>query len=428
MTAPAWDETAEQIVAVAATMGTAVAELASIVDPLDFYKPTYGNVFGAAFDRYERGDKIDPLLIARDIDDRAVIEKLLAADLPVGAAGEHALRVARLATARRVQGLAVETLNAIAADEPVDEVLDKLTAGAGDIRLPLDGRVIDGLYTADAMLAAEFPQPPVLIPGLFRRMDRLMVVGIEGSGKSLLGKQIAAAASSALHPFYGVDTELEGPLSVLILDCENPEYAVREQLEMMRPYTPGAPLHILCRPGGLDIRTRRDRDLVHRVCEKVKPDIVIAGPLYKMARQDRQESDEQYAVAVQNVLDDLRVRWGFALFLEHHAPKGGAGGRDMVPFGSSAWMRWPEFGWKLIPWDPVKEKDAAEGLSLRIAGFRRDRVRINRPIRLDRGTISWPWIAVMPSRSDPGPSVPPPTHGARIEPPEGADWDPDEPF
>ena len=30
--------------------------------------------------------------------------------------------------------------------------------------------------------------------------------------------------------------------------------------------------------------------------------------------------------------------------LEHHAPKGDGGSREMSPFGSQRWLAWPEIG------------------------------------------------------------------------------------
>lgn len=150
-------------------------------------------------------------------------------------------------------------------------------------------------------------------------------------------------------------------------------------------------LSILARPGGIDIRKRQDRTLLHRVCEQVQPDLICIGPLYKIHRPDQREDDESAAVRCQQILDDLRVRFDCALILEHHAPKGNANSRQLVPFGSSAWLRWPEFGWKLIPHNVQHGKDHPEGKSLRLGTFRGDRVPIDKPTRFDRGGPGHPW-------------------------------------
>ena len=47
------------------------------------------------------------------------------------------------------------------------------------------------------------------------------------------------------------------------------------------------------------------------------------------------------------MLDDLRTRFGFALVLEHHAPKPRGGRRDLLPFGSQRWLARPELGIRL---------------------------------------------------------------------------------
>jgi replicative DNA helicase len=82
-------------------------------------------------------------------------------------------------------------------------------------------------------------------------------------------------------------------------------------------------------------------------------------------------------------LDDLRGRYGFALILEHHAPHGPAKDRQMRPFGSSLWLRWPEFGIAL-------RRDPNDKTALNVGRWRGDRVKASWPDRLVRGK-TWPW-------------------------------------
>lgn len=414
-TEPIYDPIAERAVVAAAISNVdTVAELARLVSPLDFYEPLHQAAFEAAIARLDRGLPVDPMVIARDVDNVGGVTRLLDARVSPGAVGELAVRVAELAAARRVQALAVDGLADLASGASVADVRDRLIVGLDEVEMPFDPRPVEGLYSADEMLRADFPTPPPLIPGFLREQDRLLLVGVEGSGKSYLLRQLAAAAASGLDPFRSSNVAIPRQVPTLIVDAENPEYVIREGLEALRPYRPGSPLSILSRPGGLDVRSRRDRDLLQRVLEDVRPDFVVAGPLYKLYRTDPGESDEQAAMGCQNVFDDLRSRFGFALALEHHAPKGSAGAkRDLVPFGSSAWMRWPEFGWKLIPHDAAEDRDKVDGLSLRLAGFRGDRVKIDRPLRFDRSPIGWPWAAIGPDGfhrdvNDPGPRDPGP--------------------
>lgn len=92
------------------------------------------------------------------------------------------------------------------------------------------------------------------------------------------------------------------------------------------------------------------------------------------------------------MLDDLRTTFGCSLILETHAPKGSSIGRELVPFGSSAWLRWPELGWKLVPCDGRGEPDV-DGRNVKIGRFRGDRVQVEIPRLFERGR-DWPWSAV----------------------------------
>jgi AAA domain len=75
---------------------------------------------------------------------------------------------------------------------------------------------------------------------------------------------------------------------------------------------------------------------------RATPDLLILGPLYKLAGDD--PISEEVARKVASVLDDLRVRYGFALLIEAHVPHGQGGNRPERPYGASMWLRWPEFG------------------------------------------------------------------------------------
>jgi hypothetical protein len=82
---------------------------------------------------------------------------------------------------------------------------------------------------------------------------------------------------------------------------------------------------------------------------------------------------------MQEILDDLRTRYGFALVIEHHAPKAQGGARDLAPFGSSLWLRWGEIRMSLTPPDksfPVR--------SLKLLPFSGSRVEHGWPDRIDR--------------------------------------------
>lgn len=71
------------------------------------------------------------------------------------------------------------------------------------------------------------------------------------------------------------------------------------------------------------------------------------------------------------------------MWFEHHAPLGsGISTRDLRPFGSAVWSRWPEFGISLQP-DPTSE----EGFVYEVKHFRGARDRREWPTKMKRGKV-----------------------------------------
>jgi replicative DNA helicase len=75
--------------------------------------------------------------------------------------------------------------------------------------------------------------------------------------------------------------------------------------------------------------------------------------------------------------------------METHAPHGGSFGRDLRPFGSSVWLRWPEFGIG-IHTDPDDDRNYL------LKHWRGPRDVRPWPSVLCRGAGPWPWTPVMP--------------------------------
>lgn len=200
-----------------------------------------------------------------------------------------------------------------------------------------------------------------LIPGLMERGDRLIVTGFEGTGKSYLVAQLALCVGAAIHPF----TQEPIPprdYRVLVLDAENSERQIRRryrgivaQLARVRTRNDLGPVdwrksvRLDIRPEGFDLTDARELAWVTHAIESTAPDLVVAGPLYKMTRLNVQE--EQAAQELTLTLDGLRSKYGFALICEAHAghSNDGGGHRKVRPIGSSLFLRWPEFGFGLIP-------------------------------------------------------------------------------
>lgn len=401
------------VVGTALTAPSSLPAITAVCSQADFYQPALGIIFACAADTWSEGRPVDPLVVAREVigvtDAAKVVAEVVRTPItadPVALA--H--RVAELAARRRMMALAYElTTAATDTSRPILDVRDDIADRIRDVDLAADPRPLDRWWSARELLGMDFPVPPWVIPNLLREGDRLLLVGPEGTGKSVLLKQLAAGLASGLNPLALSRVE---PRRTLIFDCENPGHIAQEQMALMPiPDEAQDRLRLLSRTEGVDLRRRSSRAELHKALEEHRPALVVAGPLYKMFSRGVGETDEQAAMGIMQVLDELRSRFGFALVLEHHAPKGSTLARDMFPIGSSAWMRWPEFGWTLRRWDARTDQADEEGLSLKVGTFRGDRSKVQRPIRLDRSTVGWPWSSSYPTGTlrdpaDPGPQEP----------------------
>jgi len=242
---------------------------------------------------------------------------------------------------RKLTGTLSEALTALRSDCQLDSVVESLKRVADDSR-PHSG---PEMTTWGEMEHIQEQQSDWIVPYLLRRDDRLVLTGSEGAGKSMLTRQIAMCAAAGLNPFTLEETE---PRSVLLVDCENPFQIVQRTLAQIskpirnRLRNPDG-LHVVRRPQGLDLGDSRNRMALRSWCRQARPDLLVIGPVYKLhTGGDMREED--LARKVVEVIDDIRTEFRCCVILEHHAPKGLNGKRDLAPIGSSLWMRWPEFG------------------------------------------------------------------------------------
>jgi len=195
-----------------------------------------------------------------------------------------------------------------------------------------------------------------LIPGLLERRERVMVVAAEGVGKTMLARQVAICSGLGVNPF----TFQKMPqIRTLTVDLENPERIIRRTSRNIvgaaksMGFADKMHAHLFIKPDGLDLLNAHDRILLEQHIEETKPDMLVMGPLYKAFLDPGTRTSEAVAVEVARYLDTLRTIYGCALWLEHHAPLGSSmTSRELRPFGSAVWSRWPEFGLALQP-DPT---------------------------------------------------------------------------
>lgn len=397
---------------------TALADVIGLVLPGDFYKPAHQYLWDAIADLYSRGEPIDAVTVAGVLKDAGVYDDIGGAGLlldiqtetpSISNAVAYAGRVVRTSRLRAAISAASEILDAVYDGKDPEDVLDLVGLLAGDTRLlPRNIELPEGLSTVNGFLQWYADQHPDeesewIVPHFIRRRHRWLFVSTEGSGKTTFLRQVATLIANGVHPFsLGVKVPEQ---RVLLVDCENPDDAIESQVRLIDRITgvsmsESENLWIWRQEAGLDLRARRtDQAMFEKVLQHVRPALVCIGPIYKIYSNSGMGGleAEDSALALFRFLDSCRTRYDFALLMEHHAPKGASGARELSPFGTVAWQRWPEFGIKFTPEDIDEHRHPHK---LVIGRFRGDRVEdVIMPVHLLRDSASsgLPWTPIMPT-------------------------------
>lgn len=391
------DVQAERDVVAASMISSAALDaVARTLVPGDFASPNAGAAFSAIVALHNDGAAIDAATVADQLRREGRAWDGAAADLMAwlvdvpspSSAGRYAQTVRDYATRRAIARLARE-LRASAEDLTKDlgETIDEARGQLGALDVP-NAIASPGDVDLEALLSEEdADSAPPVVPGLLAEDDRVVIVAPEGVGKSELARQLVVCAAYGIEPFTGRPMP---PVPALLVDLENPRALVRRRLRSLvftasnHATGPRAPAALWHRPARIDLRKRADRLALEDVLRRNRPKIVAFGPVYKAYSRGAHETDEQVAAEVQAVLDDLRTRYAFALVLEHHAPQAANGTRELRPFGSSLWLRWPEYGVKLAP---SRDRPGA----LVVGRWRGDRSEAAWPDELHRSEV-WPWV------------------------------------
>lgn len=272
------------------------------------------------------------------------------------------------------------------------EALDKARAILNRIDLPSGDTEPDATWTE--FMESTDTEYRWLVPDFLERQDRLLITAGEGAGKSILCAQIGFMVAAGIHPWTQRPIE---PANVAIIDLENSPRMLTRRLGAMRKAASMAGaivepsrLRVHARPEGLDLTKRHDRRWLIDRCLANRTDLLIIGPAYRMSSGVSERGDiggEDQARTVTRALDEIRSTCDVTLVMETHAPHGGNYGRDLRPFGSSVWLRWPEFGIGL------RKEDDDRYL---VEHWRGPRDRRTWPTALQRRR-QWPWTAIMPS-------------------------------
>lgn len=391
------DEAEDSILGIALSNTSWIPYLLGALDGGDFYSQWRGHAFEAIRDLHAAGSKVDTLSIRDNLRTKGLEYISLQSDLlsavsqaPVSShAADCARIVGRLAVARRAITVAHRTVGDLVAHADPFETIDSAITDLGQIDSPSLEREPDDATFSEIRARPAASRSPWVIDGLLRQDWRCVLVGREGDGKSVLLRQLAVSAAMGMHPFLGTPLD-QGPTNTLIVDLENPDDEIKRWIDKIsvaverRGYEGDG--RVWSRIGGIDLRNRASRGELEGVIRVRKPDLVVLGPLYKAYSRKSNEDEEQVAGEVQRVLDDLRTRYGFGLLLETHAPHGSGTSRELRPYGSSLWLRWPELGLNMTPADWKKRPDKI----MTFERWRGDRVESAWPPQIHWGT-DLPW-------------------------------------
>jgi hypothetical protein len=297
----------------------------------------------------------------------AIVAELATHAVPGESASYYAERIAALHTARELS-LAMEQFRgriAYAAEHDDDGVLAgaalEMREAIAEAETAFRPVAAEPPMSLGALLAQEDDPYDWLVPGLLERTDRLILTGFEGLGKSFLLAQFALCVAAGIHPFTTEPLDT-GEHRTLVFDCENSQRQLRRryrriaaQVDSLRLKYDMGPVdwfqavRVVSRPEGVALTEPRELARIEQNVALTAPDLVVAGPLYKMSKLD--VKDEQAAKELTDTLDVLRVRHQFTLITEAHAghTNDGGGSRRVRPIGSSLFLRWPEFGFGIAP-------------------------------------------------------------------------------
>ncbi|MBM9467244.1 AAA family ATPase [Nakamurella leprariae] len=348
-----------------------------MLDPDEFAQARHASLAALLIDMSRRGDAIDPILVAEQVRARGEFVQQLPASYLLSLSGgvvqpryaaEYAANVRRAARMRQARTTAMDLAQRLDAMADTGEFhnLDELLAHGVDafagIPDQLDQAVTTLPPTLDDVMATEVHEQ-WLIPGLLGRGERVVITGLEGQGKSVMLRQVAACTAAGLHPF--TLERVADPARVLHIDLENNLVQSKIGYAMIIPVIDRilqsrswrSNLRIALRPEGIDLLAA-DAVWFSRQAAATSPDLIVSGSLYRMALGN--PNSEEDARKVVSVLDQVRTRHNATLLLEAHAGHAttGAGARAMRPRGASLWMGWPEVGLGMTrhPDDPGKKR------------------------------------------------------------------------
>lgn len=193
-----------------------------------------------------------------------------------------------------------------------------------------------------------------IIPNTLAREERVLLTGFEGFGKSTMLRQFAVMCAAGIHPWTLADMP---PVKVMMLDAENsPRQSFRswERLLSLAAYhgheVQRGMLQLfneyIHQP---DLTSVEGRDWFFERVTAYKPDLIVLGPIQNVTSRD--VKDDEVVRKLKRTIDEAREISASAVFMEHHSPHKAPGDkrRSVRPYGSSLFLKWPDYGFGMNP-------------------------------------------------------------------------------
>lgn len=255
-----------------------------------------------------------------------------------------------------------------------------------------------------ALLKREVEPIEWAIEGTLAKRDRLLLIGLEGHGKSMMLRQMAVCTAAGIHPFSGREIE---PKRVLYIDAENEPTQVRDSWSDLvglaarhgREIAAGQLTLMEEWDAEHDFTSTAGKAWLEERLWAYRPDLVVIGPLTNVVQEDLKRYEPVHQL--RRVINASRSICGSAIIMEHHAPQRGAGEkiREVRPYGSSLFLKWPDFAFAMVPTDEVGTYEWDMNRGPRVRGrYWPDALRHGTP-----NTMEWPWVeTVVPARKTKG--------------------------
>lgn len=302
-----------------------------------------------------RGDPVDPMTVMTMCGEHsAALSKFFAVEVSewfYGTPGYCATKVREHADRERAVAAVTRAAHRLESSGDTDSVVGELLDDLSALRAAQDSGL--GTITFDDLMATPDDYRKWVIPGMLRTNERLVITGPEGGGKSVLIAQLCLGAAMGMNTMSPL-LDSHDPLRVLMLDVENDRLQIKANMRKIHPYLDELsggrkPTIEWVDVRDINLADTVERQKIIRLAKERMPQLLYMGSLYKLAPEG-DKVDQQFG-HVSRAVDRIRAETGTSILIEAHTGHGMNNDRNgaMRPYGSSMWLRWPEFGMAMIP-------------------------------------------------------------------------------